>query len=79
MAYANQLQYFVTNDHQWSFYVIGGMYEIAIIFQIIILTLALSYWIFHDDWFMIEKLKIILLLIAKIYFSRTYLIVTFLV
>jgi hypothetical protein len=35
MAYANQLQYFMTNDHEWTFYVIGEMYETAIILQII--------------------------------------------
>jgi hypothetical protein len=32
MIDANQLQYFMTNDHQWSFYVIGGVCEIAAMF-----------------------------------------------
>jgi hypothetical protein len=40
MIYVNQLQYFMTNGHQWTFDVIGGLCEIAVIFEIIILIVA---------------------------------------
>lgn len=32
MIYSNQLQYFKTNEHQWIFYAIGGLCEIAVMF-----------------------------------------------
>lgn len=40
MNYANQSQYFMTNDHQWTFYIIGRLCEIAIVFEIVILIAA---------------------------------------